>query len=109
MKQESDKPILKYLHRLRNASWYCKFEKLEQEEQMIEEDLIQLSLIEGIYNASHRYKIMEQLQIPALTLYSNKNWYRNTTIIKVNSANKYSPIHVKKRLKHVRIEDVNMK
>ena len=32
-------------------------------EQTIEEDLIQLRLIEGMYNASHRYKIMEQLQI----------------------------------------------
>ena len=33
MKQEIDKPTIKYLHRLRNASRYCKFEK-----QMIEED-----------------------------------------------------------------------
>ena len=62
MKQEIDEPIIKYPHRLRNASRYCKFEKFGREEQMIEEDLIQLSLIEGIYNASHRYKIMEQLQ-----------------------------------------------
>ena len=63
MKQEIDEPIIKYLHRLRNVSRYCKFEKLRQEERTIEEDLIQLSLIEGIYNASHRYKIIEQLQI----------------------------------------------
>ena len=59
MKQEIDVPVIKYLHRLRNASKYCEFEKLEQVEQTIEENLIQLSLIEGIYNASDRYKIME--------------------------------------------------
>ena len=55
MKQEIDEPIIKYLHCLRNVSRYCEFEKLEQEEQTTEEDLIQLRLIEGMYNASHRY------------------------------------------------------
>ena len=30
---------------------------------MIEEDIIPLRLIEGMYNASHWYKIMEQLSI----------------------------------------------
>ena len=40
MKQEIDEPIIKYLHCLRNASRYCEFEKLGQEEQTIEEDLI---------------------------------------------------------------------
>ena len=39
MKQEIDEPIIKYLHRLRNASRYCEPEKLGQE-QTIEEDLI---------------------------------------------------------------------
>ena len=53
MKQEIDKPIIKYLHCLQNASRYCEFEKLGQEEQTIEEDLIQFRLIEGMYNASH--------------------------------------------------------
>ena len=43
MKQEIDEPMIKYLHRLRNASRYCKFEKLGQEEQTIEEDLIQVN------------------------------------------------------------------
>ena len=45
IKQEIEEPIIKYLHCLRNASRYCEFEKLEQEEQTIEEDLIQLRLI----------------------------------------------------------------
>ena len=57
MKQEINEPIIKYLHRLRNASRYCEFEKLGQDEQTIEEELIQLRLIEGMINASHRYKI----------------------------------------------------
>ena len=63
MKQEIDEPIIKYPHRLRNASRYCQFEKLGQEEQTTEEDLIQLRLIEEMYNASHQYKMMEQIQI----------------------------------------------
>ena len=62
-KQEINKPNIKYLHCLQNVSRYCEFEKLGQEEQMIEEDVIQLRLTEGMYNASHQYKIMEQLQI----------------------------------------------
>ena len=45
MKQEFDEPIIKYLHCLRNTSRYCKFEKLGQKEQTIEEDFIQLRLI----------------------------------------------------------------
>ena len=72
MEQEIDEPIIKYLHRLRNASRYCKFEKLGLEEQTIEEDLIQLRLNKDMYNASHRYKIMERLQI------GNMSW--NTCI-----------------------------
>ena len=53
MKQEINEPIKKYLCHLRNESRYCVFEKLGQDEQTIEEDLIQLRLIEGMYNASH--------------------------------------------------------
>ena len=68
MKQEIDEPIMNYLHCLCNASRYCEFEKLGQEEQTIEEDLIQLRLIEGMYKALHRYKIMELLQIGNMSL-----------------------------------------
>ena len=67
MKQEIDEPIIKYQHCLWNSSRYCEFEKLVQEEQTIEEDLIQLRLIKGMYSASHQYKIME-LQIGNMSL-----------------------------------------
>ena len=50
MKQEIDELIIKYLHRLQNASRYCAFEKLGQVEQKIEEDIIQLRFIECMYN-----------------------------------------------------------
>ena len=63
-----DEPIIKYLHHLRNASIYCEFEKLGQEDQMVEENLIQLRLIESMYNTSYRYKIMKQLQIGNMSL-----------------------------------------
>ena len=68
MKQEIYEPIIKYVHRLRNASRCCELENLDKEEKTIEEELIQLKLIEGMYNASHRYKIMEQLQIGNMSL-----------------------------------------
>ena len=68
MKQEIDEPIIKCLHCLWNASRYWEFERLGQEEQTIEEDLIQLWLIEGMYNRSHWYKMMEQLQIGNMSL-----------------------------------------
>ena len=42
MKQEIYELIIKYLYRLPNVSGYCEFEKLGQEEQTFEEDLIQL-------------------------------------------------------------------
>ena len=32
--------MIKYLHRQRNVRRYCEFEKLGQEEQTIDEDLI---------------------------------------------------------------------
>ena len=48
----------------------ANLKKLEQEGQMIEEDLIQLRLIEAMHNASHRYKILEQLQIGNMSLNS---------------------------------------
>ena len=60
MRQEIVEPIIKYLHCLRNASRYCAFEKLGQEEQSIEEDLIQLRLMEVMDNALHVYEIMKQ-------------------------------------------------
>ena len=63
VKREIDEPIIKYLYRLRNSSIYCEFEKLGQEEQTIEADLIQLRFIEGMYSTSQRYRIMEQLKI----------------------------------------------
>ena len=67
MKQEIDVPIVKYENCQQNASRFCELKKLGQE-QRIEEDLIQFKLFEGMYNASHQYKIMEQLQIGNMCL-----------------------------------------
>ena len=68
IKQETDKLITKYLHRLGNICRYCEFEKLGQEELTIEEGVIHLRLTEGIYNASHRYRIMKKQQIGNISL-----------------------------------------
>ena len=70
MKQEINEPIIKYLYRLSNESRHGDIGKLGREEQTIKEDLIQLRLIEIMYNTSHRYKIMEKLQIGNMSLNS---------------------------------------
>ena len=95
IKQENDESITKYL---RNASRYCEFEKLRQEEQTIEGDLIQLRLNEGMFNALHRYKIMEQLQIGNMFLNNCMDFIQQQELIqecnhdKINPAIKYSPM-----------------
>ena len=88
MKQEIDKPIIKYLHQLRNASRYCEFEKLGHEEQAIDEDLVQLRLIGGMYNASHRYKIMEPLQIGNMSLNTCIDFIQQQELIQKYNHNK---------------------
>lgn len=57
LKQESEEPIIKFLHWLREASRYCRFERLGKDKMPIEEELIQLKLIEGVDNTYHRLKI----------------------------------------------------
>ena len=47
-KQEYGEPIIKYLHRIKHASRFCEFEKLGQQDQTIEEELIQLRSREGM-------------------------------------------------------------
>ena len=89
-KQEIDEPIKKYLHRLWNVSRYCEFEKLWQE-QTIEEELIQLRLIEGMYNASHRYKIMKQLQIRNISLNTWNDFIQQQELIQKYNHDKSQP------------------
>ena len=52
---------------------------------MIEEDLIQLRLIEGVYNASHQYKIMEQLQIGNISLNTCIDFLQQTWIYRIST------------------------
>ena len=98
MKQRIYEPIKKYLHRLQNVNRYCEFEKLGQEEQTIEKELIQLMLIEGINNASHRYKIMEKVQIRNMSLNTCIDFIQQQELIqqynhnKSQPSKKYSPI-----------------
>ena len=51
------------------------------QEQLIEEDFIQLRLIEGMYNASPRYKIMEQLQIGNMSLNTRIDFMQQKELI----------------------------
>ena len=99
MKQEIDEPMIKYLHRLRNGSRYCGFEKLGRGEQTIEVDLIQLRLIEGVYSASHRYKIMKQLRIGSMSLNTCIDFIQQQELIQNynhNKTNIHRYLYVKK-------------
>ena len=91
MKQEIDELIIKYRHCLRNASRYCEFEKHGQEEQTIEEDLMQLRLIEDIYNASYWCKIMEQLQIGNMSLNTCIEFIQQQDLIQEHNHYKSQP------------------
>ena len=82
----------------------------------IEGDLIKLRLIEDIYNASHRYKIMEQLQIGNMTLNTCIDFIKQQELIKKYYHDKSQPSQQifpdtcqKKDFKNVRIVNVNMK
>ena len=89
------------------------FWKTGQEEQTIEEDLIQLRLIEGIYNASHRYKIMEQLQMFVLWTWTrNEKWKNDQHLGRLDKLLKKNHFHAvckfkKKNVK--RAEESQMK
>ena len=54
-------------------------------------DLIQIMLIEGIYNASHQYKIIEQLQIVNMFLDTCIDFIQQQELIQKYSHNKSQP------------------
>ena len=98
MKQEIDEPYIKYWYRLRSTGRYYVFEKPGLEKQTVEEDLIQLTLIEGMYNASHRYKIMEQLQSGNMSLNTSIDFIQKYNHYKSQPGEEYICwyLHVKK-------------
>ena len=67
-KQNSNKLARFYLHRLKEASKFCEFEKLGTENITIEEELIQLCFIEELHNVNQRNKILRHLQGHNMTL-----------------------------------------
>ena len=113
MKQETDKPVIKYLHHIQNASSYCDFEKLGQEERTIEEVFIQIRLINDLYNTSHRYKIMEQVQIGNMSLNTCIDFQQQQNLMQEYNHDKSQPNEEifagTYMLKNVHIIDLNMK
>lgn len=63
IKQKQAESIMQYLHRLREASRFCEFEKLGTRDFTIEDELVQLKLIEDIADTFHKYKILELITI----------------------------------------------
>ena len=67
-KQNSYKSARSYLHRLKEASRFCEFEKLGIENITIEEELIWLHFIEGLHDVNQKNKILERLQGNNITM-----------------------------------------
>lgn len=66
--RQADEPVTKFLHCLKNAYWYCEFEKHREENQTTKEELIQLRLIDRLHNATYHYEMLEQLQLGSMSL-----------------------------------------
>ena len=73
------------------VNYYYKFEKLGQEGQTIKEGLIQLRLIEAMYNAWYWYNIMEQTQIGNMSLNTCIDFIRQQKLIQKYNHDKSQP------------------
>ena len=61
-KQNLGESVRNYVHRLKQASRFCEFEKLGSGTMSIHEELIQLRFIEGLHEQSQKDKMLERLQ-----------------------------------------------
>ena len=61
-KQNPGETARNYVHRLKQASRFCEFEKLGSGMMSTEEELIQLRFIEGLHEEGQKDKILERLQ-----------------------------------------------
>ena len=64
MLQSEGETVQEYVHRLRHGAKHCAFDKLGAAgaHQSVEDELIQVRLIAGMWNAGHRLKMLEQMQ-----------------------------------------------
>jgi len=64
MLQSEGETVQEYVHRLRHGAKHCAFDKLcaVGAHQSVEDELIQVRLIAGMWNAGHRLKMLEQMQ-----------------------------------------------
>ena len=83
MKEEIDEPILKYIYPLRNTNRYCEFEKLGQEEQSIEENLIKFKW---------RYVQRKERRYPAQTI-TNTDYANDITLLANTRAQAETLLH----------------
>ena len=62
--QDPAEDIRHYTQRLREAAKFCEFDKLNSADarQTAEDELIQMRLVDGIHNSSHRVKLLEYMQ-----------------------------------------------
>jgi len=62
LKQNQNESIQSYVERLKEGARFCEFEKLGKGDQTEEDDLIQMTLIDGLCNHDQRIKTLEYLQ-----------------------------------------------
>jgi len=62
LRQGDSECVQSYVERLRQAARFCDFQKLGDEGQTIEDDMIQMTLIDGLREPEQRIKTLEFLQ-----------------------------------------------
>ena len=62
LRQEATESVQLYAERLRQTARFCEFDKLGTEGQSIEDNLVQMRVIDGLFRAEQRVKTLEFLQ-----------------------------------------------
>lgn len=75
-------------------SQYCEFEKLEKESHTNEEELIQMILIDGLHNVTHRYKMLELLQLGTISLSTCTEFIQQQELIQKFNESENQPDYV---------------
>jgi len=81
LRQEATESVQLYAERLRQTARFCEFDKLGTEGQSIEDDLVQMRVIDGLFRTEQRVKTLEYLQSGSPKLYACVDFVRQLEMI----------------------------
>lgn len=79
--QGATEGVQRFVERLRQAAKFCEFDKLGSDGQSIEDDLIQMTLIDGLCHTDQRIKTLEFLQSGSPKLAPSVDFVRQLEMI----------------------------